>query len=441
MIKVSIIVPIYNVEQYLEKCLESLVNQTLKDIEIILVNDASPDQSDEIMKRYADKYSNIKNIFLKENLCLGGARNKGVEQASGEYITFVDSDDYLELDYCEKMYHEADKTKSDIAYGLFTMVNEEDQVLSERVLYPFEFSGTITDGKRCGFLNKGVFACGKLFKTVVWKENKIEFPEHQKYEDAPTIPVFLMYATSCCYVEEARYYYLKRSNSIMNTKNEGHHKDAQKTALLLLERMKERGFYDKYKEAIDQCVVERYYSVYIRRCLSMYDDIPYESIRTTQKEILEWYPNYKENKYYYSFVGEDRMRMGISQISPELAYAWEKSYCKQMIHDVEINKAWYVPFYQLNRNKIEKCFEKYAPNNKVYVGGNKGKKEAFLYYVSQEFPQIQYIDINDNQDGQIDCAVGVNPSSCLGILNLLKKREIQVSLINLEDYLNDYITI
>lgn len=441
MIKVSIIVPIYNVEQYLEKCLESLVNQTLKDIEIILVNDASPDNSDLIMKKYADKYSNIINIFLKENLCLGGARNKGVEQASGEYITFVDSDDYLDLDYCERMYQEATRTDSDMAYGLFAMVNEEEQISSERLLYPIEFSGAITDGKRCGFLNKGVFACGKLFKTSTWKENNIEFPEHLKYEDAPTVPVFLMYAQSCCYVEGARYYYLKRTDSIMNSINEGHHSDAQKTALLLLERMKQRGFYNKYKEAIDQCVVERYYSVYLRRCLSMYDEIPYENIRTTQKEILEWYPNYKENKYYYSFVGEDRMRMGISQISTELAYVWEKSYCKQMIHDIEINKAWYLPFYQINKDKITKCLEKYAPNNKIYVSGNKGKKEAFLFYISQEFPQIQYIDIKDNQENQIDCAIGINPSACLGILNLLKANQMQIPLINLEDYLNDYITI
>lgn len=376
MVKVSIIVPIYNVEQYLEKCLQSLVNQTLEDIEIILVNDASPDHSDVIMKKYAKQYSNIATIFLKENLCLGGARNKGVEQASGEYITFVDSDDYLDLDFCEKMYQEAVKTDSDLAYGSYYVVNEAGEILNERLIYPVEFSGTITDGKRCGFLNKGVFAWAKLFKTKTWKENKIEFPQHLKYEDAPTVPVFLMYAHKCCYVERVRYYYLKRANSIMNSKNEIHHKDAQKTVLILLERMKERGFYDKFKEAIDQCVVERYYSVYLRRCLSMYDKVPYNDIRSTQKDILAWYPNYKENKYYYSFVGEDRMRMGISEISPELAYVWDKFYCKQMNQDSEVNRAWYLPFYQKNREKIKQCFEKYAPNNKIYVSGNKGKKRS-----------------------------------------------------------------
>ncbi|MBA4685688.1 MAG: glycosyltransferase family 2 protein [Candidatus Galacturonibacter soehngenii] len=441
MIKVSIIVPIYNVEQYLERCLESLVNQTLKDIEIILVNDASPDRSDVIMKRYAEQYSNIKNIFLKENLCAGGARNKGIEQACGEYIAFVDGDDYIDLDFCEKMYLEAIKTSSDMAYGVFCIIDESDQILSEKLLYPVEFSGSITEGKKCGFINKGFFSCGKLFKTTIWKENKIEFAEGLKYEEAPTIPVFLMYAKKCCYVLESHYYYFKRSNSTMNSKNNMHHKDAQKTVLLLLEQMQRRGFYNDYKDAIDQCVVERYYSVYLRRCLSMFDEIPYDNIRSTQKNILEWYSNYKENKYYFTLVGEDRMRMGISEISPELAYVWEKSYCKQMINDIEVNKAWYLPFYQMNKDKITKCFEKFVPNNKIFVNGNKGKKDAFLFYISQEFPHIQCIDIKENRQEKIDCAIVVNPSACLGTMKLLKSKNIHVKVINLEDYLNDFILI
>lgn len=440
MVKVSIIVPIYNVEQYLEKCLQSLVNQTLEDIEIILVNDASPDHSDVIMKKYAERYSKIINVFLKENLCQGGARNKGVEQASGEYITFVDSDDYLDLNFCEKMYQEANRTNSDLAYGSYYVVNEKGDIANERLIYPVEFSGTITDGKKCGLINKGAFPWGKLFKTKIWKDNKIEFPQHLKYEDAPTIPVFFMYAKMCCYVGDSHYYYLKRANSVMNAKNGEHHKDAQKTALIFLERMKERGFYKKYQEAVDQCVVERYYSVYLRRCLTMYDEVPYDNIKTTQKNILAWYPNYKENKYYYSFVGEDRMRMGISEISPELAYVWDKSYCKLMNRDNEVNRAWYLPFYQKNREKIKQCFEKYAPNNKIYVSGNKGKKEAFLFYISQEFPEIQFIEIID-EHAATDCAIGVNPSACLEVINLLKESQLQIPLINLEDYLNDYITI
>ena len=104
-IKVSVIVPVYNVESYLEECLESLVNQTLKDIEIICINDASTDNSLQILKEYKKKYSKLIQIIdLKKNVGLGYARNNGLDKAQGEYIAFVDSDDYVDVTMCEKTY-------------------------------------------------------------------------------------------------------------------------------------------------------------------------------------------------------------------------------------------------------------------------------------------------------------------------------------------------
>ena len=97
MPKVSIIVPVYNVEKYLPKCLDSLVNQTLKDIEIIIVNDSSPDKSQLIIDNYASKYPNLIKTFIKANGGQGSARNYGLDYVSGEYISFVDSDDWLDL--------------------------------------------------------------------------------------------------------------------------------------------------------------------------------------------------------------------------------------------------------------------------------------------------------------------------------------------------------
>ena len=112
MPKVSVIVPVYNVEKYIEKCLNSLVNQTLKDIEIIIVNDGSKDNSDKIIKIYQEKYDNI--IYLtKKNGGLSDARNYGIPYAKGEYIAFLDSDDYVENDIYEKMYNKAKENNSD----------------------------------------------------------------------------------------------------------------------------------------------------------------------------------------------------------------------------------------------------------------------------------------------------------------------------------------
>ena len=125
MVKVSIIVPVYNVEKYLSKCLESLINQTLKDIEIICVNDGSTDNSLSILKEYANKDSRIK-IIDKQNEGVSVARNTGIEVATGEYLIFVDSDDYLVENACEKALNTIEHNNSDICiFGHYDLVDEK----------------------------------------------------------------------------------------------------------------------------------------------------------------------------------------------------------------------------------------------------------------------------------------------------------------------------
>ena len=112
--KISIIVPVYNVEKYLERCLDSLINQTLKDIEIICINDGSTDNSSEILKEYAKKDSRI-IIINQNNQGISVARNNGMNKAKGKYIGFVDSDDWVDLDFFEKLYKAAEKHNAQIA--------------------------------------------------------------------------------------------------------------------------------------------------------------------------------------------------------------------------------------------------------------------------------------------------------------------------------------
>ena len=123
-VKVSIIVPVYNVEKYIKKCLDSLVHQTLSDIEIIVVNDGSPDNSELIINQYLKKYSNIK-YFKKENGGQGSARNFGLSKAIGKYIMFVDSDDYVDITMAEKMYNSAIANNSDMVICNINDLNEK----------------------------------------------------------------------------------------------------------------------------------------------------------------------------------------------------------------------------------------------------------------------------------------------------------------------------
>ena len=113
--KISIIIPVYNVEKYLDRCIDSIINQSLKDIEIILVDDGSPDNCPQLCDEWAKKDSRIK-VIHKENAGLGMARNTGMQHATGEYIAFIDSDDYVDLDMYAKLLEKAELHNADIVY-------------------------------------------------------------------------------------------------------------------------------------------------------------------------------------------------------------------------------------------------------------------------------------------------------------------------------------
>ena len=132
MPKVSVIVPVYNVEQYIEKCLENLVNQTLDDIEIIVVNDGSTDNSETIINKYLQKYSNKIKYLTKTNGGLSDARNYGMKYATGEYIAFLDSDDYADVTTYEKMYNKAIEENCDYVECNFIWEYENKQVNTYR---------------------------------------------------------------------------------------------------------------------------------------------------------------------------------------------------------------------------------------------------------------------------------------------------------------------
>lgn len=443
MVKVSIIVPIYNVENYLEKCLESLVNQTLRDIEIILINDASPDNSDKIMERYAKQYDFVRTVYLKENRCLGGARNAGVELACGDYILFVDSDDYIDLDYCERMYQAICESGSDIAYSAYKTVNESYEETGEKLTYPIEFSGELTEGKKRGIINKGVFAWGKMYSRILWNKLGLTFPEHLKYEDAPTIPIYILHAGKCCYVDGTYYRYLIRGTSIVRTRNEGHG-DAQKTALLFVERMKKYGLYDKYLPEIEHFMVQRYYCVFLRRCVQMYDSIPYDRMTEARDDIRKWFPDYEHNPYHFTFVAEDRLRMLMNEVSPYTCAEWDKKIKGYAESDDSFYQTMYYPFYEQKRDIIEDIM-----NGRRCVGlwGDRRKRGAFREFLNAHFADITVFELKDKAAleeadfDRLEIIAGVNPSACFTLHQLLSNMDTDVRIVNLEDVLHGYFEI
>ncbi|MEL7668859.1 MAG: glycosyltransferase, partial [Methanobacterium sp.] len=187
-IKVSVIVPIYNVEEYLKECLDSLVNQSLKEIEVLMVNDGSTDSSGKIAAEYANKYENF-HLITKPNGGLGQARNYAIPLVNGEYIAFVDSDDFLSKDAYKKLYEMSENGKHDIITGNVRRFNSKryyDSSLHKKIFKETIENTHITKNPE---LIYDTTAWNKLFKTEFWRENNFKFPEGVLYEDIPvTIP-------------------------------------------------------------------------------------------------------------------------------------------------------------------------------------------------------------------------------------------------------------
>lgn len=221
--KISVIVPVYNVEKYLSRCIDSLIRQSYSNIEILLVDDGSKDESLSICKEYEAKDSRI-HVFHKENEGLGLTRNYGVEQATGEYITFVDSDDYLTLDAIDSMVKKAVETDADVVIASHYYKNKKQEIeLSERLYCGTEIKEILmvhmmgNNGNQLDALS--YTAWGKLYKKEIFTKNRLLFPSERKliWEDL----AFSVEAYPLCekvyILHKPVYYYCFNEGSLTHT--------------------------------------------------------------------------------------------------------------------------------------------------------------------------------------------------------------------------------
>ena len=288
MIKVSIIVPFYNVENYIETCLESLVNQTLEDIEIILVNDGSKDNSEKIAQKFIQNYPNKIVYLKKENGGLSDARNYAIPKAKGEYIAFIDSDDYVEINMYEEMYKKAKEENLDYVECNF-LWEYPDKVL--------ESKGTQYKDKKEMFIKARVVAWNKLIKKEIVQENKIEFPKGYRYEDVEFFYKLLPHISNYGIVEKPFIHYIQRENSISNVQN-SKTKDIIDVLGHVIEYYKQNNLFAEYKEEIEYT-----YARYVL-CSSMLRMVMIEDkkerkeiINLAWKSLNEEFPIWKANIY------------------------------------------------------------------------------------------------------------------------------------------------
>lgn len=292
MIKVSVIVPVYNVEKYLEKCLDSLVNQTLKDIEIIVVNDGTPDNSQEIIDNYAKKYSNIKS-YIKENGGLSDARNYGLNKATGEYIAFLDSDDYVSTDMYKKMYEKAVGGNFDMVVCDINYVFEE----TDEIKRAYSNLKTDTTDIKNAMINIYPAAWNKIFKKKLF-QNGLEFKKAVWFEDVEFIYRLLPHIKTIGVIHEPLNYYLQRQGSITKSidKRIYHYIDNWNG---IVKYYQENEFYDKYYNELEYSYVRYIYATFIKQAC-IYD---YENYLIAVDKAIEAvknnFPKYRKNKYFY----------------------------------------------------------------------------------------------------------------------------------------------
>lgn len=205
MTKVSLIVPIYNSQNYLEKCIKSLISQTLKDIQIILINDGSTDNSEKIIKSFDDE----RIVYIsKNNEGIGKTRNLGIDKATGEFLAFVDSDDYLNEHFCEYMYQKAVNDDCDLVVCDFF---EERNTLVGIKFKDFKDTNLRETPELINYINLG--PCNKLYKKSLFDDKSNRFEENLKYEDAPFVVKMLLSANKIGKVNDYLTYYVIHSNS------------------------------------------------------------------------------------------------------------------------------------------------------------------------------------------------------------------------------------
>ena len=292
MCKISVIIPAYNTENYIKQCLESLVNQTIKEIEIILMDDGSKDNTLALLKAYEAEYPDRVKVLHKENGGQASARNMGLAYAQGEYIGFVDSDDWVSLDMYEKMYEKAVDEKADI------VVCDVIRHYPDKTLY----NDYTNVSNKIKYANS---SCNKIFRREF--AEGVAFPEGLWYEDFEYSAKQVLKTDAISVVHEALYQYNCRDGSTMNNDNAEKNKDILKVLEHICAFAKENGWEEKYKAELEFLYIDHVLHTTINRLEEQKSTKKREVIRFIRKEVLKKYPQFYKSKFLQEYEPKRRI--------------------------------------------------------------------------------------------------------------------------------------
>lgn len=304
---VSVVVPVYNVQDYLGKCVESIRTQTYRDLEIILVDDGSTDKCGSMCDEFAQIDSRIK-VIHKKNGGLSDARNAGIEIAKGKYVFFLDSDDYINQHLVEKAVAVAEEFQCDIVYYDYKRLEPSGAV--EECGCNLPEKTPISLKERPDLLLQTISACMKFFLREFYLKTGVTFPVGYRYEDLGTVPLFLYYAESVVYLKEPLYYYLIREGSITTgTDCERNYKHRKKMVDRVLAFYKENGAFQQYRKELEYLAFYNMYFLPVKEMLYSAGKTPY--IKKCKDYIRTTFPEYKKNVYIKQMSRKERLQFGI----------------------------------------------------------------------------------------------------------------------------------
>lgn len=322
--KLSIIVPVYNMagEGKLKFCMDSLINQTLGEYEIIAVNDASTDNSLEILREYEARYpEKVRVLTYPDNRRQGGAKNAGLGAAAGEWIGFVDSDDWVAPEYYEKLLARAEETGADLAGCDYSLVTEQGFAAGKVVKNNTPEQTGLLNRERHKklFLRPGSMVL-KIYKAGVIKDNGLKFPEGIFYEDNCAGPLWSLYFSHFERVEEPLYFYYQHDLSTVHHITEEKCRDRMRAAELLYEECAERGFLKEYGRELEYRFTELYYVITLFSYMQGVKHPKLSFIRELRKGVTDKFPGFRENPYYRQHTGREEQRLIAMQMSSDLKF-------------------------------------------------------------------------------------------------------------------------
>lgn len=288
---ISVIVPVYNVEKYLKRCIESILKQTFKSFELLLIDDGSTDASGQICDESLE-YDNRIIVFHKKNGGLSDARNYGISKAKGKYITFIDSDDYIGPRFLENLYNGCEKNNAKLAVGTSIFSYSEvlecfaEQKKGDSTIYTSEEALK----EICLNVKFGVSAWGKLFDRELFRT--IQFPIGVLYEDLQTIPYVIADCKKIAYCQGATYYWYQRKGSIMHSYN--HRNDVWYDGAERFVEFIKHNYSDLYEYAICRYVNDSFWCIVQRIALT--DDC-YKNIVYAKNRCMSYWKKGIRNRY------------------------------------------------------------------------------------------------------------------------------------------------